>query len=710
MSLRFVLCFAASIALPLFTVAATPNTIVPDTSRTLRRIDSIRTYEKDQVVVTGTRNDVRLKDSPVRVEVIGSERVKTTAMVNIGDLLKEQTGLMMTGAIRSGIQMNGLGADYTMILIDGQPVVGRVAGVLDLSRISVGNIERVEVVKGPMSSMYGSEALAGVVNIITKRPPNGWSGRASAQHTTLGPTDVQTELGWANKDLETSVFVNYKQASPFSLTSDSITIPYAGFTDGTVHGKVQWKPASGWRLRGTFRAFGTESKGTFIESVFGQIAQNQGAVTQWDMSGTVGADWTHGRARLQTTAYATTFRERYVFDTDQGGRGRIDDQDRRNARLFTQYDLLFGERNRMTIGGEFLYDDIGGTRYFDSIAPNSRPFYRTGVAFAQWEGIPTSWISYVVSARIDANNVFGEALSPRFAVLYKPDEHWRFGGSVGTGFKAPDFRQLFVAFSNRLAGAGYDLIGARRLGIDLEAERSVSYDVRLQYDDGRRILSNDVAILYSADMRLFRNDISNLIESVFAGSIEGRVIYSYRNLARVMTQGMETTLRAAIVHDNLGTFAVDLGYQYLDARDQSIMEAIERGLAGTLDDPLTADEYGGLWLRSRHSGTMRVQYDSEDKQWSANIRFQFVGRYGDESLDKNGFVVSEPQRRALDRDDEYVEGYTVVNLALTRAFDVAGLGSVTIGAGINNALNIARPTLIPGLVGRQAFVQTSIRF
>ena len=143
MSLRFVLCFAASIALPLFTVAATPNTIVPDTSRTLRRIDSIRTYEKDQVVVTGTRNDVRLKDSPVRVEVIGSERVKTTAMVNIGDLLKEQTGLMMTGAIRSGIQMNGLGADYTMILIDGQPVVGRVAGVLDLSRISVGNIERV---------------------------------------------------------------------------------------------------------------------------------------------------------------------------------------------------------------------------------------------------------------------------------------------------------------------------------------------------------------------------------------------------------------------------------------------------------------------------------------------------------------------------------------------------------------------------------------
>jgi len=148
------------------------------------------------VVVTGTRNDVRLKDSPVRVELIGNERIRTTAMVNLGDLLKEQTGLLMTGAIRNGVQMNGLGADYTMILIDGQPAVGRVAGVLDLSRVSVGNIDRVEVVKGPMSSMYGSEALAGVINIITKRPQNGWNARYSAQTTTLGPTDLQSELSW----------------------------------------------------------------------------------------------------------------------------------------------------------------------------------------------------------------------------------------------------------------------------------------------------------------------------------------------------------------------------------------------------------------------------------------------------------------------------------------------------------------------------------
>ena len=132
--------------------------------------DSVSTYtSKEQVVVTGTRNEVLLKDSPVRVEVIDKKQTVSTAMVNIGDLLREQSGMILTNNVRTGIQMMGLGADYTQILIDGQPMIGRVAGVLDLSRVSVGNVERVEVVKGPMSSLYGSEALAGVINIITKK-------------------------------------------------------------------------------------------------------------------------------------------------------------------------------------------------------------------------------------------------------------------------------------------------------------------------------------------------------------------------------------------------------------------------------------------------------------------------------------------------------------------------------------------------------------
>lgn len=687
-----------------------------DSTRVRRVSDSLRTYQKQQVVVTGTRNEVRLKDSPVRVEVIDSERLRTTAMVNIGDLLKEQTGLMLTGTVRTGIQMNGLGADHTMILIDGQPMVGRVAGVLDMSRISVGNVERVEIVKGPMSSMYGSEALAGVVNIITKRPVDGWSARASVQATQRGPLDLQLETGWANDSIELSAFLNAKTSSEFSLaTSDTSAIPYAGFRDATFHGKLLWRLPAGWKARASLRTFASETQGRFVESVFGQVAENSGAVTQLDVSGTAGVEYQHGHARLQTTAYITTFGERYNFDVDQGASGRIDDMSRRLARLYTQYDLFFDRSShfamnsgRLTLGTEFLYDDIGGTRFVDSVA-SARPFYRTGVAFAQWEGQPIESLSYVLSARLDANNVFGHAWSPRFSLLWKPDNNWRVNSSVGRGFKAPDFRQLFLSFSNRLPGANYDLIGASRLGIELRPETSTSYDLGVRYEDGVSTLTSTLLLQWNVEVRAFRNDIDNLIDFYLAGRVEDRAVYSYRNIAQAYLQGMEVNLHTVFVTDEYGSLGLSGGYQFLDANDVEVLQAIAAGTAGTISVPLTREAYKGLWGRSTHSGTLRLQWDSRNRDWSANVRWQFVGRYGDEALDKNGFVISDPARRVLDRDDEFVPGYTVVNVAATYAIPVLTT-TITVGAGINNVLDVANPTLIPGLVGRQVYVQSSVRF
>ena len=677
-----------------------------DSVRAKKLTDSLRSYLKSQVVVTGTRNEIRLKDSPVRVEVIGKERISTTGMTDLGDLLKEQPGMLISGSVRSGIQMNGLGPDYTLILIDGQPIIGRVAGVLDLSRISVGNIERVEIVKGPMSSMFGSEALAGVINIITKRPTDGINGSVMLQGVTRGPLEARVEGGWGSNDVEVSGFINLKSSPAFSLPLDSLSIPYAAFTDGTAHLKAQWKFAKGWTARGWLRLFGSETQGSFIESVAGQIAQNSGSVTQWDASSTLGVEYQSGRARLTVNAYGSTFNERYNFDVTQGAAGSTDDLQRRIARLYSQYDVQLGAANRLTVGGEVLYDDIDGSRYRDSTG--THPFYRTGVAFAQWEGMPLEWISYVLSARYDGNNIFGDAISPRFSLLWKPGEHIRMSGSIGTGFKAPDFRQLYVTFSNRLAGAGYDLIGAERLGNSLQPERSVSYDLALRYEDGQRELSSRVSLLYSAELRAFRNDLNNLIEFYYVQTINNRDVYSYRNISRAFTQGIEANLRLALAKENGAMYTIMGGYQYLDANDVQILEAIDKGQAGTIAGPLQREDYHGLWGRSRHSGTVRVQYDAPDRLWSANVRAQFVGRYGDESLDKNGPVISDPPRKVLDRDDEFVAGYVVLNVGGTYTLDIAER-RVVVGAGINNILDRFHPTLIPSLVGRQGYFQLTVQ-
>jgi len=680
----------------------------PDSLAHRSLADSLRSVQADQVVVTGTRNNVRLKDSPVRVEIIGEEQIRATAMVNMADLLKEQNGLLMQGNVRTGVQMNGLGPDYTLILIDGQPVIGRVAGIIDLTRLSVGNIERVEVVKGPLSSMYGSEALAGVINIITKRPDDGFTGSVHTQYVSKGPAEVRLEGGWGSPNTEIGGFVNVRKSAEFQTVMDTLTIPYAGFSDATAQLKMQHKISRNWLVKGWGRYFTSASEGDFIESVQGQISKNSGSVEQSDLSTTVGVEYTRNAARLQLTAYASDYEELYNFDVDQGAAGKTDNMTRRIARLYAQYDLIMGEADRLTAGGEFIYDDISGTRYIPDTATNTNPLmYRTWVGFAQWEGLPTDWISYVLSARFDGNSVYGAALSPRFSMLWKPHSHFRFTGSVGTGFKAPDFRQLFVSFSNRLPGAGYDLIGAELLGVELQPERSISYDLGIRYDNGIYELSDLAVLAYNADVRLFRNDLENLIEYYLYGIVDERSVYSYRNLSKVTTQGIEANIHLALSNLELGTITLSTGYQFLDAYDDEVVNAIKNGTAGTITHKLTLNEYGGLWNRSKHSGSVRLQYDSPGKLWSANIRAQFVGGYGDESLDKNGIVMSNPPRKVLDRPDEYVKGYTVLNAAVTHTV-LLGQTRLMLGAGINNALNVLNPMLIPGLVGTQFYVQASL--
>ncbi|HMU71025.1 MAG TPA: TonB-dependent receptor plug domain-containing protein, partial [Chitinophagales bacterium] len=288
-------------------------------------------------------------------------------------MLREQTGVLLQNNVRTGVQIMGLNPDYTLILIDGQPMIGRVAGVLDLSRVSVGAIERVEIVKGPMSSLYGSDALAGVINIITKKPALGWSGRLYSQYLAKGPSEVQAEGGYGGDIIDISAYLNAKRAPAFDLIQNSnnrvITSPFAGFTDYTGQIKSKWYASDNVSVMADARLFRSESTGKFVESFFGQVAQNEGAVIQDEQSATMSTEWSHGKARLTAQLYGSNYTERYEFDTVQGNNSRTDDLLRRIARGYVQYDVLWNLKNRFTFGAEYHIDDIGGARYPD------KPFF-----------------------------------------------------------------------------------------------------------------------------------------------------------------------------------------------------------------------------------------------------------------------------------------------------------------------------------------------
>ena len=122
------------------------------------------------IVVTGTRSAQSIEDTPIQTQVITKREINGTGVVDLGSLLAEQTGIAVISDHGTGVQMQGFDPDYTLILVDGEPVIGRTAGTLDLDRFLVSNLEQVEIVKGSTSSLYGSEALAGVINLITRLP------------------------------------------------------------------------------------------------------------------------------------------------------------------------------------------------------------------------------------------------------------------------------------------------------------------------------------------------------------------------------------------------------------------------------------------------------------------------------------------------------------------------------------------------------------
>ena len=141
-------------------------------------------------VFTATKTERKLTNVAVPVQIISQKTIQQAGSLRLSDILAEQTGLFMTNGFGTGVSMQGLNPDYTLILIDGEPLIGRMSGVLDLKRITVGNIKQIEIVRGPSSSLYGSEAMAGVINIITKSYHDIPENRAGIQYGSFNTANA----------------------------------------------------------------------------------------------------------------------------------------------------------------------------------------------------------------------------------------------------------------------------------------------------------------------------------------------------------------------------------------------------------------------------------------------------------------------------------------------------------------------------------------
>jgi outer membrane receptor for ferrienterochelin and colicins len=655
------------------------------------------TIESDAVIIAATRSERDAEGVAVPVSVITSNDIAKSGQVRLSNLLNEQTGLQLTANFGTGLQIQGFDADYTLIMIDGEPVIGRSAGTLDLRRIAVGNVKRIETVKGPSSALWGSDALAGVVNIITETPSKRFSADVNARTASFGSHDVSVNLGQRTENQGTTAFFNMNRTDGYDL--DGATAGQTGPAFRNFSGQIRQQISFGeaTTLSVQARGFSEELDDSGALGILGEAesaASNRQFTDEWSINPVLKTTLRPG-LNLALRHYSTRYSNSFTNLEVEQSADEMSTFKQRFDKAEAQLDYAPDGRHWLTLGSGGFQEAVEATRYID------KPAFTSLYVFVQHEWRVRSGLDFVYGARLDRHSEYLPQLSPKFSVRYQPSARFTFRFSGGRGFKAPDFRQLLLGFTN--AVAGYSIYGSgainealseleaigqlsdlainpSQLG-DLKAESSWAFNGGAEYQAIRNI---------NIKINLFYNLVNDMIDVTPAAfKTNGSTVYTYINLNRVFTRGMEAEVRWQAAEP----VRITAGYQFLDARDRDVIDRIRDGrvyrTVGNLGqvERVTMREYGGLMNRSRHMANIAVLIQPEGSRFSGSVRAQHRGRYG--MGDFNGNAI-------LDTDNEYAPAYTLVNLMAQYTFRK----NATLQAGVDNLFNQTNPQYQPFLAGR----------
>ena len=666
----------------------------------------------DPLVVTATRVGGKYSQAPLPITVITAKEIKKTGLLRLQDVLQEQTGIAIINAplgnalngfpnpFGQGIQLMGLDPAYTLILYDGEPLVGRNAGILNTGRIAIGNIRQVEFVKGPSSSLYGSEAMAGVVNIITQQPE---ATSLDVQLFRSSPSISSSCVSFGSKFKRSSlqIFGHQYHSGGYDLDPQLLGKTQDPFRILAGSAKWVYNPSARSQLTFSVRQNNQVQNNRYQvemaaspEMVAGKTIDNDfTAFSQW-------------RFLLghKSKFFFRSFLNRYSNESwvNKEKTGEPFDAIHFRQQFFKQeieYQLPFSKGSQLLALAGWTSDRVDASRY--SQQPPLTSFF---VSVQQEWKLLRDRISLNAGGRLDKRNDYTARVSPRIALSWQPHARWKVTASAGGGFKAPDFRHMYLNFSN--AQIGYSLIGAAALPdelIHLQQNGLLTAGANIAPFLQKNALKPEYGMGWHLRVRyahkqgsfaigIFNNRINQLIDLYtlpFSRS-NGLPIYSYRNAGNIFSRGAEVEAQLRF-SDN---FSMNLGYQYLLAKDIGVLELIDAQKLFRRDPEtftttlLTRAQYVGLPNRSRHMAQFKLLYEDAAAGRFAYIRFIYRSAFG--WADINGNNVIDDQR-------EMAEGFLLVNLSANQQIN----RWLSLQGNIENVLNYTNPTYAPHLPGRQ---------
>lgn len=654
--------------------------------------------ELEEEVITATKTKKLLKDVPIRTEVITAADIEASGAVNLYEALEGMMGVRIEQQCSycnfSIVRMQGLEAGHVQVLIDGQPIYSGLAGVYGLQQVPTGNIERIEIVKGAGSALYGSSAIAGVINIITKKPTK----EPMVEVTTSLGTDHTNSYTLAastratNMDVMITAQKNTMGAIDEDDDSDKDDLPerYTDRvkTDNIAKGvRINWYDVFGGDDQLTFtgrtinesRAGGNLTNSAW-RNPFSASAENIDT-TRYETGLGYKKKFLNGNTIAANFAYCIHHRDATNdtflgdYETCFGGPPPVDIMepycskeklyvlDLNYSHLLQEKHHLLGgiqySRNELKETGKYLVvddtDPAFGTAGYSSTAPyrskSKKEANEIGL-YLQDEFSVTDEIELVFGVRYDTHSSkddFGvvdldyeeKAFNPRFAVLYRALPELTLRSSVGTGFRVP------YGFSEDL----HLCSGSPRVNkpASLDPEKSVSINLGGDY----------VAERYTLSANIFRTNLKDKIGFVDASPATAVLGYDYewKNISDAYTQGIELGSTILVTPE----LDLNLNLSYTDAQ-------YDKNREDWVNHPVHGNRYASdsKYIPRVPEITSGVKLDYGLEDWNFIWQWNYTGKmYIDYNANDD---VADPASKI-----KHTGGFAVTNIRVSRSFPKAGM-------------------------------------
>ncbi|WP_145548282.1 ligand-gated channel protein [Yersinia intermedia] len=578
----------------------------------------------DTMVVTASGFQQRIQDSAASISVVTREQIENKAYSDITDALKDVPGVVVTGGgSHSDISIRGMSAKYTLILVDGKRVDTRgTRPNSDGSGIEQGwlpplaAIERIEVVRGPMSSLYGSDAMGGVINVITRKVGKAWHGTVRADATLQ-----------ENSDSGDIYQTNAYASGP--LIDGLLGLKVSGLLSHRSEDKI----VDGYneqRLRNGAATFTlTPDDQNEFDFDIGHYVQDRNSTA----GRSVALNGKSSDVQYDRNNYAVTHHGYYDFGNSTSYVQR--DETRNPSRNMKSVDNLFNSQtsflfdsHTLILGGQYRYEELSDKGNQLASAKDLTKLTRWSWAlFAEDEWQMTNDFALTGGVRMDQDENYGTHWTPRLYGVWHLAEQWTLKGGVSGGYRSPDLRQATENWGQITGGRGDPaiIIG----NANLKPERSLSQEIGVLWDDQDGM---------NAGVTLFNTDFKDKITEVrrctdTTGNASGqcmingtnyKFISDRTNVDKAMTRGVEATFGWEINK----AWSLTSNYTFTQSEQKSgqfsgqpLNQMPKHMLNGTLNWQ-TSEELA-TWIRANYRGKTS-EYLSRTSMGASTPSYTFV--------------------------------------------------------------------------------------